>query len=506
MGEPACGSEVVAEKRRGAEAGDPFGHEKKRLKMDDFDSFLRSKEVANNRSHVSEEDVSCIAKETAINNLDAAKVPRSCMETAPVLRRSHFKVVDMTKKTDDAVAVQSVVGVADRTALLKKNDKVPNIGPSTAKEVGISMEKDIVCSATSNPVYPCKKVSRAKCAHLSECGSVTGPVATKDPLEVWKEMKQNGFLSSTQSHKVVTIPPVKSRQRKNKADVMKKKMEQAKIEQAKKEQVDRFTKIAAPSGLLNDLNPGIINHVRNSKQVHSILKALVRPERHDATANKSSNNGKSKETKERMEIERSSNLGLDHHTRHEKGFGNSFAPSRKTSGYPSALDHFKTSARENEVGLQCRVDTEIGNQTSIMFSDCKKEEFNFSSSARKMSENASSISNENNQSCVSSLSVKAASVASQWLELLQQDIKGRLAALRRSKQRVRAVLQTELPHLLSNEFPCNQENEPHSVTSLDLDSRNSTAELHEVRWNSLFGQMDTSLTDEEQQLVTGWSK
>ncbi|CAA2982438.1 uncharacterized protein LOC111379221 [Olea europaea subsp. europaea] len=43
--------------------------------------------------------------------------------------------------------------------------------------------------------------------------------------------------------------------------------------------IDRFAKFATPSGLLNGLNPGIINHVRNSKQVHSIIEALVRSER-----------------------------------------------------------------------------------------------------------------------------------------------------------------------------------------------------------------------------------
>ncbi|KAF6176462.1 hypothetical protein GIB67_011396 [Kingdonia uniflora] len=36
------------------------------------------------------------------------------------------------------------------------------------------------------------------------------------------------------------------------------------MEIAKKEQVARFSKIAAPSGLLNGLNPGIINHLQLS--------------------------------------------------------------------------------------------------------------------------------------------------------------------------------------------------------------------------------------------------
>ncbi len=52
----------------------------------------------------------------------------------------------------------------------------------------------------------------------------------------------------------------KSNMRKSKSDVIRKKMELA-----KREPVDKFAKIAAPSGLLNGLNPGIINHVRNKK-------------------------------------------------------------------------------------------------------------------------------------------------------------------------------------------------------------------------------------------------
>ena len=56
------------------------------------------------------------------------------------------------------------------------------------------------------------------------------------------------------------IPMPKQSMRKINSDVIKKKMELA-----KREQVDRFTKIATPSGLLNGLNPGIINYVRNKK-------------------------------------------------------------------------------------------------------------------------------------------------------------------------------------------------------------------------------------------------
>lgn len=113
---------------------------------------------------------------------------------------------------------------------------------------------------------------RDKAKDVSESGSCIGPLEEKDSMRIWKEMKQNGFLSSTYGG----IPMPKPRGRKCKNEMLKKKMEIA-----KREQVNRFTKIAAPSGLLNDLNPGIINHVRNRKQVHSIIEALVRSEKHE---------------------------------------------------------------------------------------------------------------------------------------------------------------------------------------------------------------------------------
>lgn len=109
---------------------------------------------------------------------------------------------------------------------------------------------------------------------VSECGSTCNLGSERDSMRVWKEMKQNGFLSS--SHGGVPMPQIpKSRGRKRGTELVNKK----KIEIAKKEQVDRFAKVAAPSGLLNDLNPGIINHVRNRKQVHSIIENLVRSTR-----------------------------------------------------------------------------------------------------------------------------------------------------------------------------------------------------------------------------------
>ena len=118
-------------------------------------------------------------------------------------------------------------------------------------------------------------------------------------------------------------------------------------------------------------------------------------------------------------------------------------------------------------------------------------------------------------------------MASQWLELLHQDIKCRVSgknsfkiidatktmilvvlenlslflfsALRRSKKRVRAVVTTELPFLISKEFPADQENDPSVL--FNGASRASTVDNHKNRWMALFKQLEQTLSEEEKQLV-----
>ncbi|KAI3817869.1 hypothetical protein L1987_11669 [Smallanthus sonchifolius] len=265
---------------------------------------------------------------------------------------------------------------------------------------------------------------------LSECGSTCAPMSEKDSMRIWKEIKQNGFLSS--SHGGASVPPMpKPRGRKKGNESIIKK----KIEIAKREQVDRFAKVAAPSGLLNELNPGIINHVRNRKQVHSIIENLVRSARN----------------------------------KNKKG-----------------------EIKQDDVNLNHSSESQ---QTHICWSkDNDVLELKLSSASTMASENMSSLSNDEsaNISTVDLLSVKAASVAAQWLELLHQDIKGRLAALRRSKKRVQTVTQTELPLLISRELSSNQENNP----CVNITNK----EFHKFRWTALFDQMDKSLSEEEKHL------
>jgi hypothetical protein len=124
--------------------------------------------------------------------------------------------------------------------------------------------------AEVNPFFPYKKLGQSKVSDPSECGSTTGATGESESHRKWREMKQNGFLSS--SHGTAVAPKPRGRPPKRKRDDELKRSTLTQNEQTK------FTKVAAPSGLLSGLNPGIINHVRNSKQVYTIIKAMVRSE------------------------------------------------------------------------------------------------------------------------------------------------------------------------------------------------------------------------------------
>ncbi|KAG4203471.1 hypothetical protein ERO13_A05G403000v2 [Gossypium hirsutum] len=317
----------------------------------------------------------------------------------------------------------------------------------TSKGFRLDLNAKDVSSSVNHDLTRHKHVKNMKPKDVSECGSSIGPVEEKDSLRVWKEMKQNGFLSSahggismqsglfSSSHAGVSmqngvlssshggIPMPKQRGRKSKNDVLKKKMELA-----KKEQVDRFTKIAAPSGLLNGLNPGIINHVRNRKQVHSIIEALVKSEKlenlHSESKQASHVKSGTRDDVGKMDHGNMDDSGFHHLScYHEDGPPNATTMDKRARGYLVPM-HQPISSNSEEIS---------GDGDSSMVDQVSEDDalaLKLSSST-KASENASSLSNEEstNFNSASSLSIKAATVASQWLELLQQDIKGRLSEL-----------------------------------------------------------------------------
>lgn len=264
------------------------------------------------------------------------------------------------------------------------------------------MQKMFSTSVNHGPFSPNKHYEQLKLRDASECGSTCGPLEEKDPMKVWKEMKQNGFMSS--SHGGVPMP--RPRGRKTKADGLKKKMEFA-----RREQVDRFAKIAAPSGLLSGLNPGIINHVRNSKQVHSIIEALVRSERRENchAGNKQENQTKTGrlESSDRKDLESLNWSGMNRfNIFRENGYLNTLSGSRKTINCPMSSEHI---GEENDSMVE---KTGFDRSHCLSYSNLKIEEdilaLKLSSSGTMASVNMSSLSNEEsaNLTSVSSLSVK----------------------------------------------------------------------------------------------------
>ncbi|KAB2083764.1 hypothetical protein ES319_A05G290700v1 [Gossypium barbadense] len=364
----------------------------------------------------------------------------------------------------------------------------------TSNGIGLGLNVEDVCSSINHELIHQKHVKSSKTRNVSDCGSSLGLVGEKDSLRVWKEMKQNGFLSSSHgglsmqsglvstSHGGRSVP--KHCGRKSKNDTLKKKMELA-----KKEQVDRFTKIAGPSELLNGLNPGIVNHVRNRKQVHSLIDALVKSEKLENLHPGS---------KQASHVQSGTK---DDDSNKYQGIMDGEPPnitsiSNKARGYPvpmhkSISSTIEKKSRNGELSML----SPLGEDDTLTLK--------LSSSTKAFESAACSLSNEESANITSatSLSVKAATVASQWLELLQQDIKGRLSALQRSKKKIRAVVTTELPFLISKEFSSNQGSDPNvKRNAADGFSHDATAEMHRARWSAMFDRMDKALSEEEKQL------
>ncbi|XAR71861.1 hypothetical protein NMG60_11018301 [Bertholletia excelsa] len=421
---------MVGGKRGSTELGEKSELGRKRAKMRDLEPLLHPQEKVEGKHQFSVSEESQVSNHSSTTN-------------------SYLKTLDINTQERDNRVYSS--GNQEKEQGANFLAPRPFNWDLNAENTSLSPQKDAF--------YPYKTHEIPKSGDASECGSTTGPLQEKDPIKVWREMKRNGFLSSS-SHGGIPMP--KPRGRRGKGVLIEKK-----LEMAKREHIDRFARVAAPSGLLNELNPGIINHVRNSKQVYSIIEALVRSEkvenRRDGSKKSMQPNAGANEI---IDKKRTSDNSV-----HSGGVGGASKLKKRTFDKATCLSHPKQDAEEDMVTLKL---------LSAMGS-----------------ENISCLSNEesSNPVTVSSLSLKAAAVASQWLELLYQDIKGRLAVLRRSKKRVRSVIHTELPLLLSQEFSSNQENDPCVVKNSC-----SLANAHQAKWNALFDQMNKALSEEEEKL------
>ncbi|KAL6123472.1 hypothetical protein ACLB2K_075994 [Fragaria x ananassa] len=463
-----------------------------------------------------------------ISNLDTSRAGTSMSNRIPVVVSPIPRPLDLN---DDSSFASSTVQNGsqkcsqnlEKSTVLRDHDKECHTNPGSAKGNALGLNaKGVSSSENQDPFYPYKNLNHLKSRDVSECGSCTGPLEEKDPMTVWKEMKENGFLSSThggvskpkqpvaiptpkqqpgvipiskQHGNIPTskqhggIPMPKPRPKKNKTEEQKKK-----VERAKKEQVDRFAKIAAPSGLLNELNPGIINHVRNRKQVHSIIEALVRSERLEISR------AENRQTIHQQggTVENSQDL----ENMNDRWRPNTLFEDMQAQGYTILMNKPSLVQMDNIIEGYPTSKESFGGKCFASHSSHVSEEetlaLKLSSSTIAPEEDSPSSSKEE---MTSYLSFKAATVASQWLELIQQDIQGRLTALQHSRKRVRNVISTDLPLLLKKEFSSNKVNDSSTMkSSVDALSCSARAEMHRARWGPRFDQMDKTLSEEEEQL------
>ncbi|KAF5179856.1 Cation-transporting atpase [Thalictrum thalictroides] len=264
-----------------------------------------------------------------------------------------------------------------------------------------------------------------KFSEASELRSSTGALCLKktDSFYLWQKLKEKDFVSSS----LVGIQIPKPHVERSKRIPLKERNELA-----KREDINKPRKIAAPTGLLHELNPGIISRVRSSKQVHSIIEAVVKSE-----------NG-------------------TNDFEGEKGrYGDSDVPDKREA---FGASHFSSDQKDAMI---------LGSSHNKVPGD----------------------------QAVCPLSVTAATVSSRWLDLLYQDTKGRLNALRRSKKRVQTFIQMELPLLLSKGLTSQEENCPQSSqSSAGLFPNSTTSDWHGEGLDIIFRQMEKALCEEEKHL------
>ncbi|KMZ64927.1 hypothetical protein ZOSMA_342G00010 [Zostera marina] len=456
--------------------------------------FARSKEALNH-SDLDKTETS-MQQYQLHGSLQTGKATILCDGSQSVVNRSsiihdHEDLPDLPSAHADSL--ENPMTTANDAKIMQNNDS--NLSALSAKLNGDQNSKqsaspflgiDLNAANESNiedfnPFYPFKKLDQVDLtAASSECASTTGSSKENMSLKIWNEMKQNGFLSLP--HGGIPLPKKRARQsKKRKEEELKKKMESGKGEHA-----NRFSKVVAPSGLLSGLNPGIINHVRNSKQVRSIIAAMV-----------------TSETLERQKNGQTSRESDDSKTDLESTHNSTDYRDNQSLYRP---DFFLKSQTNCDNIIKPDLGFSKEDNVSPYFQSYEGVENSFKLSAEALaSETASQISNDEilgNKETLSTLSTKGANVALQWLELLRQDIKGRLAALRRSRKRVRTAIQTELPYLFSNEhYTADLE----SVTTTDIEQSSdidANSGLHMARWKIIFNKMDKELSDEGKHLET----
>ncbi|ONK67941.1 uncharacterized protein A4U43_C05F5450 [Asparagus officinalis] len=426
----------------------------KRIEARDLGSVLRigGMQKCSNLTEAEVDNHQGKEKETSQNTSTSA----SLHSNEPVQLMTHGNPV---APSTSACLSLSLAGSLQSSANPIKADK-----PDSQKMIFTNLNLDL----NEKPFQHDKKLEQFRPTDASECSSTNGPSHESNPLKLWREMKQNGFLSS--SHGGIPVPKRRGRPPKRKKDdgLLKKS------DITKREYPYKYSKDSAPTGLLSGLDPRIIRHVRNKKQVNSILKAVVESERSDA----------------QMQNMNANQIGSES----EDVISHSSAGDQSSLYYRPLF-----SGSDHESSTLPRL---------ILEDDDDSLNLKLSSAVSIGSENASNTSNDEfsaDYDTIASLSMKGASVASQWLDLLQQDIKGRLAALQRSKKRLRNVFQTELPYLLSVELSDREKDGYFEHSSESACSMKASLDVHMEKWKSIFSQMDKALYEEGNHLEN-WLK
>ncbi|CAO2816053.1 unnamed protein product [Amaranthus hypochondriacus] len=491
---------IVGTKRRGEELEEDSGESRKHTRIRDPQSVLHSEgndthqlenlkvEETDEHMDIVETQSSQVLDKNTVGNADALQLDGGLVKASThLVDHSGSMPLDLNLElcTDETSGYNdAVVSLGDygKHSSCAKGKASLEHNPMSLGGNHLDLNAEEVASSVNHDLH---NQNNLKIRDTSDSARTTGQFEGFDGLKKWEEMKKNGFLSY--GYGGIPAAP-KQRRKKNKNEL------KQKIELAKKEQVDRFTKIAAPSGLLNGLNPGIINHVRNSKQVQSIIQALVRSEKRESLrqANEIKRGGSCGGTNERFTEQENVDFSGVHGPSVSNVVSSQSSMSKSNLLQENDFSQNSSSLFSAEDRSVCR---DLVPKNDVLALKPV--------SSIKVS-GSTSVSNEEsaNDSSVDTLSVKAATVASQWLHLVHQDIKGRLSALRRSKKRVRDVISTELPFLLSKEFPSNQENSicAAKYSASDYSIRRA-AELHESYWSKLFNQMDNTLSEEEKELV-----
>ncbi|KAH9294760.1 hypothetical protein KI387_038348 [Taxus chinensis] len=309
-----------------------------------------------------------------------------------------------------------------------------------------------------------------------------------------------------------------------------------KKEVAKKETVSKFSRVTAPSGLLADLNPGIINRVRNSKQVHAIIEAVVGPD--VLTAYEDSKQNYIQEPKinaQRRTLGEShptDKVDNDHSEVVDLHNGNNDALHRheqfgSVEGLKWKLEERMTTAMDAHLQSEERLtDASLLDEAfecldaradMIPPIGCNRNQFYLKQVAGEHCNKQGTFnchchychpgeSSGTDSTCSASLSRKAATMASHWLEVYYQDVKGRLAALKRSRKRVRTLIKEVFsyahldPKSSSHDhmelFGKVSNNDKHANMLLDVERD------HVEKWRTLFTHMDQRLNVEGTQLET----